>query len=257
VDLRPKAAALAVTLDPGQLDAVLFDLDGVLTATAHIHARCWKRMFDEYLSERAARTGAPFEPFDSERDYLPYVDGKPRYDGVRSFLASRGVELPWGDPADAPGNETVCGLGNRKNALFNEVLREEPPEVFERAVQYVRSLRDRGIKIGVVTASKNATTVLRAAGIQELFDVQMDGVVAAELELAGKPQPDTFVEAARQLGVEPSRAAVVEDAIAGVQAGRAGGFGLVIGVDRTGNAEALKANGADIVVPDVGDLLAV
>jgi alpha,alpha-trehalase len=243
---------------PDQLDAVLFDLDGVLTATAHIHARCWKRMFDEYLRERAARTGEPFEPFepfDTERDYLPYVDGKPRYDGVRSFLASRGIELPWGDPADAPRTETVCGLGNRKNALFNEVLQEEPPEVFERTVQYVRFLRNRGIKTAVVTASKNATTVLRAAGIEQLFDVQMDGVVAAELGLAGKPQPDTFVEAARRLGVEPARAAVVEDAISGVQAGRAGGFGLVIGVDRTGNAEALRDNGADIVVPDAGDLL--
>lgn len=240
---------------PDQLDAVLFDLDGVLTATAHIHARCWQRMFDEYLRERAARTGEPFEPFDIERDYLPYVDGKPRYDGVRSFLASRGIELPWGDPSDPPNAETVCGLGNQKNALFNEVLRDEPPEVFGRAVEYVRYLRDRGIRTAVVTASKNATTVLRAAGIEDLFDVQMDGVVAADLGLAGKPQPDTFVEAARRLGVEPARAAVVEDAISGVQAGRAGNFGLVIGVDRTGNAAALRANGADIVVADVGDLL--
>ncbi len=244
-----------MTTKPDQLDAVLFDLDGVLTATARIHARCWKRMFDEYLRERSARTGEPFEPFDTERDYLPYVDGKPRYEGVQSFLASRGIELPWGDPADPPRTDTVCGLGNRKNALFNEVLREELPEVFERAVQYVRHLRESGIKTAVVTASKNATTVLRAAGIEQLFDVQIDGVVAADLGLAGKPQPDTFVEAARLLGVEPSRAAVVEDAISGVQAGRAGGFGLVIGVDRTGNAEALKANGADIVVADAGDLL--
>ena len=240
---------------PDQLDAVLFDLDGVLTATAHIHARCWKRTFDEYLERRAKHTGQPFEPFDIERDYLPYVDGKPRYDGVRSFLASRNIELPWGDPGDPPDGETVCGLGNRKNVLYNEVLAVERPQVFERAVEYVRYLRDRGIKTAVVTASKNATTVLRAAGIEQLFDVQMDGVVAAELELAGKPQPDTFVEAALRLGVEPARAAVVEDAISGVQAGRAGGFGLVIGVDRTGNAEALRANGADIVVADVGDLL--
>lgn len=240
---------------PDQLDAVLFDLDGVLTATARIHARCWKRMFDEHLRERAERSSTPFEPFDIERDYLPYVDGKPRYDGVQSFLASRNIALPWGDPHDPPRTETVCGLGNRKNELFNEVLREEPPRVFERAVEYVRYLRDRGVKTAVVTASKNATTVLRAAGIEGLFDVQMDGIVAAQLGLAGKPEPDTFVEAARRLGVEPARAAVVEDAISGVQAGRAGGFGLVIGVDRTGNAEALKANGADIVVGDVGDLL--
>lgn len=238
-----------------ELDAVLFDLDGVLTATARIHARCWKRMFDEYLMRRAERSGTSYEPFDVERDYLPYVDGKPRYDGVHSFLASRGIELPWGDPADPPETATVCGLGNRKNELFNEVLREERPQVFERAIRYVRRLRERGVKTAVVTASKNAAAVLRAAGIDELFDVQMDGVVAAELGLAGKPEPDTFLEAARRLGVEPARAAVVEDAISGVQAGRAGGFGLVVGVDRTGNAEALTANGADIVVRDAGDLL--
>jgi alpha,alpha-trehalase len=240
---------------PDRLDAVLFDLDGVLTATAHIHARCWKRMFDDYLRGRAERSGEAFAPFDTERDYLPYVDGKPRYDGVQSFLASRGIELPWGDPDDPPLTETMCGLGNRKNELFNEVIQEEPPEVFERAIDYVRHLRERGIKTAVVTASKNATTVLHAAGIEGLFDVQMDGVVAAELGLAGKPQPDTFLEAARRLGVEPSRAAVVEDAISGVRAGQAGKFALVIGVDRTGNAEALRENGADIVVADVGDLL--
>ena len=244
-----------MTLDPEQLDAVLFDLDGVLTATAHIHAQSWKRMFDEYLQARATQTGEPFEPFDVEHDYLPYVDGKPRYDGVQSFLESRGIELPWGDPADPPQSETVCGLGNRKNVLYNEVLAAERPQVFERGVEYVRYLRERGIRTAVVTASKNATTVLRAAGIEQLFDVQMDGVVAAELGLAGKPEPDTFLEAARQLGVEPARAAVVEDAISGVQAGRAGKFGLVIGVDRTGIADALAANGADIVVADVGDML--
>jgi alpha,alpha-trehalase len=240
---------------PEELDAVLFDLDGVLTATAHIHAVCWKRMFDDYLRQRAERTGEAFEPFDTERDYLPYVDGKPRYDGVQSFLASRGIELPWGDSADRPRAETVCGLGNRKNELFNEVIQEEPPEVFERAVDYVRHLREHGVKTAVVSASKNATTVLRAARIEGLFDVQMDGVVAAELELAGKPAPDTFLEAARRLGVEPGRAAIVEDAISGVQAGHAGKFALVIGVDRTGSAEALRENGADIVVADVGDLL--
>lgn len=239
----------------GHLDAVLFDLDGVLTATARIHARCWKRMFDEYLRARAARRGEPFEPFDTERDYLPYVDGKPRYDGVQSFLASRGIELPWGDPSDTPNRETVCGLGNQKNLLFNEALAEERPEVYAGAVAYVCHLRDRGVKTAVVTASKNATAVLRAAGIEQLFDAQLDGVVAAELGLAGKPAPDTFLEAARRLAVEPGCAAVVEDAVSGVQAGRAGGFGLVIGVDRGGNAAALAANGADIVVRDVGELL--
>ena len=240
---------------PDELDAFLFDLDGVLTATAHIHARCWKLMFDEFLNQRAQRTGEPFQPFDVEQDYLPYVDGKPRYEGVQSFLASRGIELPWGDPDDPPEAQTACGLGNRKNVLYNEALATERPQVFERGVDYVRYLHDRGIKTAVVTASKNATTVLRAAGIEDLFDVQIDGVVAAELRLAGKPEPDTFLEAARRLGVEPARAAVVEDAESGVQAGRAGNFGLVIGVDRTGNADALRENGADIVVADVGDLL--
>ncbi len=240
---------------PEQFDAVLFDLDGVLTATAHIHAACWKRMFDEYLEHRAERTGEPLRPFDVERDYRPYVDGKPRYDGVASFLASRGIALPWGDPGDAPGAQTICGLGNRKNELFNQVLSEQGPEVYERSVDFARHLHERGIKTAVVSASKNARTVLQAAGIEALFDVRVDGIVAAELGLAGKPAPDTFLEAARRLDVEPARAVVVEDAIAGVQAGRAGDFGLVVGVDRTGSAQDLKENGADIVVADLGELL--
>ncbi len=236
---------------PDRFDAVLFDLDGVLTATASVHAACWKQMFDEYLG----RTGEPFEPFDAEHDYKPYVDGKPRYDGVKSFLASRGIELPWGDPDDPPGDATICALGNRKNVLFNEVLRRDGPEVYLRSVDYVRHLHDLGIKTALVSASKNAQAILRAAKIEDLFDVRVDGKVAAERKLAGKPSPDTFLEAARELDVEPARAVVVEDAISGVQAGRAGNFGLVIGVDRKGAGAALLENGADIAVSDLGELL--
>jgi alpha,alpha-trehalase len=244
-----------IQVTPERFDAVLFDLDGVLTATAKIHATCWKRIFDGFLERRAAAAGSEVVPFDTEADYLPYVDGKPRYDGVKSFLASRGIELPWGDPADPPGDATVCGIGNTKAALFNQVLREQVPEVYQGSVDYVRHLHDHGIKTAIVSASKNAGSVLKAAGIDDLFDLRVDGLVAAELELAGKPAPDIFLEAARELGVEPARAVVVEDAISGVQAGRAGNFGLVIGVDRTGSAEQLRANGADVVVADLGDLL--
>ena len=240
---------------PDRFDAVLFDLDGVLTATASVHATCWKQMFDEFLERRSERTGEPFVPFDAEHDYKPYVDGKPRHDGVESFLASRGIELPWGDPGDPPSNATVCALGNRKNVLFNEVLRRDGPEVYRRSVDYVRHLHDLGIKTALVSASKNAQAILRAAEIEDLFDVRVDGKVAAELELAGKHAPDTFLEAARELDVEPARAVVVEDAISGVQAGRAGNFGLVIGVDRGGTGAALLENGADIAVSDLGELL--
>jgi alpha,alpha-trehalase len=240
---------------PDRFDAVLFDLDGVLTATARVHAACWKQMFDEFLQHRTEQTGEAFEPFDTEHDYKPYVDGKPRYDGVHSFLASRRIELPWGDPGDPPGDQTICALGNRKDELFNDVLRREGPEVYERSVDFVRHMHDKGIKTAVVSASKNACMVLQAAGIEDLFDIRVDGKVAAELKLAGKPAPDTFLEAARELGVEPERAVVVEDAISGVQAGRAGNFGLVIGVDRHSGGEALKEHGADIVVSDLGDLL--
>jgi beta-phosphoglucomutase family hydrolase len=242
-------------ITPDRFDAVLFDLDGVITATASIHAACWKRMFDEYLARRAEQTGEPFEPFDTESDYKPYVDGKPRYDGVKSFLASRGIELPWGDPSDPPGDTTICALGNRKDALFNEALRRDGPEVFSGSVDYVRHLRDLGIKTALVSASKNAQAILEAAEIEDLFDVRVDGKVAAELALAGKPAPDTFLEAARELGAEPARSVVVEDAISGVQAGHAGNFGLVIGVDHKGTGAALLENGADITVSDLGELL--
>jgi beta-phosphoglucomutase family hydrolase len=239
----------------GRFDAVLFDLDGVLTATAKLHATCWKKMFDEYLQERAARTGEPFQPFEIATDYKQYVDGKLRYDGVHGLLESRSIDLPWGDPEDPPDRETICGLGNRKNQLIQEALAAGGVEVFASSVALVRQLRDAGIKTAVVSASKNCEAILKAAGIAELFDLRVDGIVAARLQLPGKPAPDTFLEAARQLGVEPERAVVVEDAVSGVQAGRAGGFGLVIGVDRKGDPEALRNNGADVVVADLSELL--
>ncbi|MGD8726691.1 MAG: beta-phosphoglucomutase family hydrolase [Gemmatimonadales bacterium] len=241
-------------IDLGRFDAVLFDLDGVLTATASVHSACWKRMFDEFLETRAAESGEAFRPFDIELDYLQYVDGKPRYDGVESFLCSRGIRLPWGDPTDPPGQDTVCALGNRKNELFNEVLAVQQPDVFGGSVALAAALKDEGVKIAVVSASKNAVPVLEAAEIADLFDLVVDGKVAARLGLAGKPAPDPFVEAARELAVSPSRAVVIEDAISGVQAGRAGDFGLVIGVDREGIADELRRNGADIVVSDLSEI---
>lgn len=238
-----------------RFDAVLFDLDGVLTATARLHGACWKRMFDEFLEQRAVAAGGPFQPFDVATDYKEYVDGKLRYDGVRSFLESRGIELPMGEPDDPPDRETICGLGNRKNELIGELLDTEGVDVYEQSVAWVRQLHREGFATAVVSASKNCERVLAAAGIADLFDFRVDGVVAAELGLPGKPAPDTFLEGARRLGVEPERAIVVEDAVSGVQAGRAGGFGLVIGVDRKGDPDALRDNGADLVVSDLGELL--
>ncbi len=247
--------ALKIEITKDRYDAVLFDLDGVLTGTAKVHAVCWKRMFDAFLQARAAREGELFRPFDTDSDYKHYVDGKPRYEGVKSFLESRGISLPYGDPDDAPGKDTICGLGNRKNALLNDVIESEGVDVYEGSVAWVHQLHEAGIKTAVVSSSKNCETILRAAGIEDLFELRIDGVVAAQLQIAGKPAPDTFLEAARRLEVEPERTVVVEDAISGVQAGRAGGFGLVIGVDREGDAEALRKNGADIVVADLAELL--
>jgi alpha,alpha-trehalase len=240
---------------PERFDAVLFDLDGVLTDTAKVHAACWKKMFDEFLRNRVARTGEPFQSFDVEADYKRYVDGKLRYEGVRSFLQSRGIHLPYGDPSDPASRETICGLGNRKNELIQEVLATDGVEVYERSLSFVHYLRSVGIRTAIVSASRNCPAVLATAGIANLFDVRVDGEVAARLHLAGKPAPDTFIEAARQLGVEPARVVVVEDAISGVRAGRAGQFGLVIGVARKGGADALQENGANIVVADLSELL--
>jgi beta-phosphoglucomutase family hydrolase len=240
---------------PVTVRACLFDLDGVLTQTAKVHAEAWKEMFDAFLSANAKRTGEVFAPFDSVLDYDEYVDGKPRYDGVRSFLAARGIDRPEGDPGDPPDAETVHGLGNRKNELVLDLLRRQGVKVYEGSVRYVRAVRDSGLHRAVVSSSANCREVLEAAGIDDLFEVLVDGIVAKREGLRGKPAPDTFLAAARALDVQPSEAAVFEDALAGVDAGRAGRFGYVVGVDRTGQAEALRDHGADIVVSDLAELL--
>ncbi len=243
-------------LSAERFDAVLFDLDGVLTETATLHAEAWKRTFDDFLRLRAESSGEPLEGFDIEDDYRRYVDGKPRYDGVRSFLASRGIELAEGDPTDPTFADTVAGLGNRKNDLVVELIENEGVKAFPGSVRLVEDLRRRGIRTAVVSSSANCGAVLRSAGIDHLFDTQVDGLVAEELGLPGKPAPDTFLYAARSLKVAPKRAVVVEDALAGVEAARAGGFGLVIGVDRLNQAQALRDRGADLVIADLGELVA-
>ena len=234
--------------------AVLFDLDGVLTSTATQHFAAWKATFDDLLRAQAERTATPFVPFE-HTDYLRHVDGLPRFDGVRSFLAARGIQVPEGAADDPPDADTVHGLGNRKNDLVNAFIASEGVEVFAGSVALVEQLRARGVRTAVVSSSRNCLAVLKAAGIVDLFDARVDGVVAAELGLPGKPAPDTFLEAARRLDVSPGEAVVVEDALSGVEAGRAGGFGLVVGVDRAGQAQALRQAGADVVVSDLGDLL--
>jgi beta-phosphoglucomutase family hydrolase len=239
---------------PDHIEACLFDLDGVLTQTATVHAKAWKEMFDDYLRERAKRTGDDFAPF-TDDDYDDYVDGKPRYDGVRSFLASRGIELPDGTPDDEPGTETIDGLGNRKNDLVLALIERDGVDAYEGSVRYVRAARDAGLRRAVVSSSSNCRDVLDAAGILDLFEEIVDGNVATRQGLKGKPAPDTFLEGARRLGVDAAHAAVFEDAVAGVEAGRAGGFGHVVGVDRVGHADALKAHGADVVVRDLSELL--
>ncbi len=246
---------LGKVISTERFDAVLFDMDGVLTQTAETHAQAWKEMFDEYLRERERRRGEPFRPFETGTDYLLFVDGKPRQDGVRDFLESRGIYLPEGNLHDSVEAETQWGLGNRKNERVLEVMRKEGVRVFPGSIRVVESVRRQGMRTAVVTASANAEALLEAAGVADLFDVKVDGNTALDLGLAGKPAPDTFLEAARQLGVTPERAVVVEDALAGVQAGRRGGFGLVLGVARSGNAEELMRSGAHEVVGDLGELL--
>jgi beta-phosphoglucomutase family hydrolase len=243
----------AITRD--QYDAVLLDLDGVITDTASIHAACWKQMFDEYLLKRTTLRGEVFRPFDIATDYRLYVDGKPRFDGVRDFLISRGIKLPEGSMDDTPEAETVGGLGNRKNDLVNKIIEENGVEPYEGSVKLIHQLRRRGFKIAVVTSSQNCTVVLKAAKLEDFFDVQVDGNMIHAQHLAGKPAPDTFLTAARLLGVEPTRSVVIEDAISGVEAGSAGNFGLVIGVARKGNAEELQQHGAHLVVNDLGKLV--
>jgi beta-phosphoglucomutase family hydrolase len=240
---------------PDQVTAFLFDLDGVLTRTAVVHDAAWAQVFDDFLRSRASETGTAFVPFDRDEDYNRYVDGRPRADGVRTFLASRGITLPEGSPDDPPTALTVHGLGNRKNVVLLDVIHREGVQAYEGSVRYLHAARDAGLRRAVVSASANCADVLRAAGITDLLEVRVDGVVAAAEGLRGKPEPDTFLAAARLLGVEPERAAVFEDAVAGVQAGRAGGFGAVIGVDRVDHADELRAGGASIVVKDLSELL--
>jgi len=239
-----------VNLSPQDYDAFIFDLDGVITKTAKVHAAVWKKMFDEYLKGRSS-SQEDFLPFDINNDYRRYVDGKPRYEGVKSFLSSRGIKLPFGTSEDPPEKETVCGLGNRKNRLFNEHLKENGVETYENAVNLIYRLKGLNFKTAIVSSSKNCSAVLEAAGLKDIFDVQIDGIVSEEMNLKGKPHPDIFLEAAKRLGVKNKRSIVVEDAIAGVEAGRKGGFGYVIGVDRTGQGSDLKEKGADIVVSDL------
>jgi beta-phosphoglucomutase family hydrolase len=240
---------------PEGVRACLFDLDGVLTQTAKVHAAAWKEMFDAFLRERAAKAGEPFRPFDPVADYDEYVDGKPRYDGVRSFLASRGIELPEGREDDSPSVETVRGLGDRKNEIVLRLIREHGVKAYEGSVRYLRAAREAGLRRAVVSSSSNCRDVVAAAGIEALLEARVNGIVAEREHLRGKPAPDTFLAGAHALGVKPAEAAVFEDALAGVAAGRAGGFGCVVGVDRVGQADALRAHGADLVVSDLAELL--
>jgi beta-phosphoglucomutase family hydrolase len=236
---------------PDDITSCLFDLDGVLTQTAKIHAAAWKQTFDQYLRKRSQEQGEKFVPFDKADDYDQYVDGKPRYDGVRSFLESRGIKLSEGDKHDTDGAETIHGIGDRKN-----VIEHDGVEAYDGSVRFAKAAKEAGLRRAVVSSSTNCRDVLQAAGIEKLFEEVIDGHDADEQHLKGKPAPDTFLAGAKALGVEPAQAAVFEDALAGVQAGRAGGFGFVVGVDRVGQANALKAHGADVVVEDLAELLA-
>jgi beta-phosphoglucomutase family hydrolase len=240
---------------PDGITACLFDLDGVLTRTATVHAAAWKQMFDDFLRDYAKQTDTEFRPFDPHADYDRYVDGKPRLDGTRDFLASRGIDLPAGAESDPPGTATVQGLSNRKNDLVLTKIREDGVETYDDTVDYVRRVRAAGLRTAVVSSSANTKDVLECTKLADLFDAVVDGVVARERHLAGKPAPDTFLEGAREVGAEAKSSAVFEDALVGVAAGRAGHFGFVVGVDRVGQADALREHGADVVVQDVGELL--
>jgi beta-phosphoglucomutase family hydrolase len=241
---------------PDHVESCLFDLDGVLTNTATVHAAAWKEMFDDFLENWASRSGEPFVPFDIDHDYGEHVDGRPRVDGVRAFLDARHIRLPEGTPDDPPSALTIHALANRKNFLVQKHIQASGVEVYSGSVDYVRDLAAAGVPRAVVSSSANCVEVLRVTGLDRLIDTVVDGVVAARERLAGKPAPDTFLAGARELGVEPARAAVFEDALAGVEAGRAGGFGFVVGVDRvgSGHGEALRAHGADVVVQDLAEL---
>lgn len=240
---------------PTGITACLFDLDGVLTSTARLHAAAWTQMFNDFLLERARQSGQPYRAFDPLGDYNSYVDGRPRADGVRTFLASRGIALPDGLPDDPPARETVYGLGNRKNELLLEMIREGGVQPYPGSVRYLTAVRNAGLRRAVVTASANGAEVIRSAGLADLLEVRVDGIVAVQRSLRGKPAPDTFLAAADELGVAPASACVFEDSVAGVRAGKVGNFGYVVGVDRVGHADDLLRHGASIVVSDLAELL--
>ncbi len=237
--------------------AVIFDLDGVITKTALVHSSAWREMFNNYLKYREKKYGEPFREFTHNNDYLPYVDGKPRYKGVESFLESRGITIPYGDPADDPDKETICGLGNKKNSFFNKVLKRDGVEVYDSTISLIRQLKNDGIKTGVASSSKNCRAVLERAGLLNLFDTRVDGEVSAQIGLKGKPEPDIFIKACDNLESLPGLTVIVEDAVSGVRAGRNGGFGLVLGIAREENSDELKKNGADIVVEDLSELTGI
>jgi beta-phosphoglucomutase family hydrolase len=249
----PRPAQLGL---PEQITTLLFDLDGVITKTAVVHAAAWKEMFDAFLESRSASSGTPQAPFDPRSDYDRYVDGRPRYDGVRAFLASRDIELPDGSPDDPESADTVCGLGNRKNAIVGRLIERDGVEAYPGTVRYLDAAREAGMQMAVVSSSANCRAVLTSCGLLDEFSEIVDGVVAAERGIPGKPAPDTFIAAAEDLGAQLPHAAVFEDAIAGVRAGHDGGFGFVVGVDRVGQADELRANGADLVVEDLAELIA-
>jgi beta-phosphoglucomutase family hydrolase len=237
------------------ITALLFDLDGVLTKTADVHAAAWKEMFDAVLAEHASDSAVDSRPFDPKADYHQYVDGKPRYDGVRDFLASRGLHPPEGTSADTAADETIIGLGNRKNDVVQEIIRTKGVDPYEGSVRYLHAARDAGLGIAVVSSSANAEAVLAAAGLSEFIQVRVDGKVAADEGIPGKPAPDMYLVAAERLGATPAQSAVFEDAISGVKSGAAGDFAMVVGIDRGGQPDALREAGATIVIDDLADLL--
>lgn len=241
------------SIETDKYKAVILDMDGVITKSAQAHFGAWKQMFDDYLRERAARRNEEFIPF-TEQDYYRYVDGKPRYDGTKSFLESRDISLPRGRPDDPPGKETVCGLGNRKNRYFLAYLKKNGVESYQSSEDFIKSIKSRNTAVALISSSRNARAVLESAGVKKLFNVIVDGMDAEKHDLNGKPAPDIFLEAAKRLGVNPGESIVVEDAISGVEAGKAGGFGLVIGIDRSGKNKELKKRGADIVVKDLSQI---
>lgn len=244
----------SVEIDLDKYEAAILDMDGVVTDTARAHAASWKQMFDAYLKEHSDKHGWRYKPFDDTKDYYRYIDGKPRYQGVVSFLESRGIVLPYGSPDDPPDRETVCGLGNRKNHLFHDYLKKHSAEAYQSTVDFLQKLKNRKIRTAVISSSRNARAVLDSAGVQELFQVTVDGVYGTEQNLKGKPEPDIFLEAARLLNVSPEKTLVIEDAISGVEAAKKGGFALIIGIDRTGRNTEIKNHGADLVVHDVSEI---